>query len=610
MSGAAKRLRLPSASVPAARDYVPIGDYAVIGDGRTAALVARDGSVDWLCLPDLDSPSVFAAVLDADRGGRFALAPEIPADVARRYLPDTNVLETTFTTGQGVVRVTDAMSLPSHDLGPTRELIRRVDCVAGRIPMRWHVMPAFGYAASPTRFVRRGGIPVAVGGRDALAVCSWDAGQAQLDEGAIFGRFEIGESGSALIALCAAHQEPLVFPTREHVERRLAVTTTFWRTWAAQRAYDGPWRDAVIRSALALKLLFHAPSGAIAAAATASLPEEIGGERNWDYRFCWVRDSAFTLEALLHLGCPGEAEAFFWWLLHASQLTRPRLQVLYRLDGGERAREETLELDGYRGSRPVRVGNDAALQTQLDVYGDLLQAALVYAESGGLVDRETGRRLAAIADLVCRIWRQPDSGIWEVRSEPVHFTHSKMMCWVALDRALRLSDTGHVPSRNVSAWRREARAIREFIETRCWSPRLSSYTRRAGGDELDASVLLGVLHGYGSEEAGRLAATVTVLRRELGRGPLIHRYSGEDGLRGAEGAFLCCSFWLADALARIGRVDEATELMRQLIALANDVGLYAEELDPHTNELLGNIPQGLVHLALINAAVSIAKASD
>jgi GH15 family glucan-1,4-alpha-glucosidase len=592
------------------RGYVPIADYAAIGDGRTVALVARDGSIDWCCLPDLDSPSLFAAVLDAERGGRFALAPEIPAEVQRRYLPDTNVLETTFVTGQGVVRVTDAMALPSDELGPTRELIRRVDGVAGRVPVGWRVTPALGYAASPARLERRGGVPVALAGRDALAVCSWGAGEAQIDDESISGRFEVGESESALIALCAAHQEPLVFPPREQVEGRLRATTAYWRRWAEQRAYRGPWRDAVIRSALALKLLFHAPSGAIAAAATASLPEEIGGERNWDYRFCWVRDSAFTLEALLRLGCTSEAEAFFWWLLHASQLTHPHLQVLYRLDGGERARERTLELDGYRGSRPVRVGNDAAAQTQLDIYGDLLQAALIYAEAGGRLDRETGRRLAGIADLVCGIWRQPDSGIWEVRSQPVHFTHSKMMCWVALDRAVRLCDAGHVPAGHASTWRREALAIREFIETHCWSEQMGSYTRHAGGEELDASVLLGVLLGYGAEDPGRLAATVTVLRRDLGRGPLIHRYSGEDGLGGVEGAFLCCSFWLSDALARIGRIEEATELMHDLVALANDVGLYAEELDPHTSELLGNLPQGLVHLALINAAVSIAAVSD
>jgi GH15 family glucan-1,4-alpha-glucosidase len=589
--------------------YVPIRDYAAIGDGRTVALIARNGSVDWLCLPDLDSPSVFAAVLDADRGGRFELQPELPAQVQRRYLPDTNVLETTFTTGQGVVRVTDALALPSAELGPTRELIRRVDGLAGRVPMRWHVAPVFDYGGRPPRLERRGRIPVAVAGRDALAVCSWDVGEAQVDEQAIFGRFEARESSSGLIALCVAHQEPLVFPRREHVEGRLEATTAYWRRWAANRAYDGPWREAVIRSALALKLLVHAPSGAIAAAATASLPEEIGGERNWDYRFCWVRDSAFTLDALLQLGCPTEAEAFFWWLLHASQLTHPRLQVLYRLDGGEHAAERTLGLDGYRGSRPVRVGNAATAQTQLDIYGDLLQAAQVYADAGGRLDRETGRRLADIADLVGDSWREPDSGIWEVRSQPRHFTHSKMLCWVALDRALHLCDAGHLPGSHAPAWRRERLAIREFIETHCWSERLGSYTRDAGAEELDASLLLGILFGYEGRDPRRMAETVNALRRDLGHGPLLSRYSGEDGLPGDEGAFLCCSFWLADALARIGSPDEATDLMEQLIPLAGDVGLYAEEIDPGTNDLLGNVPQGLVHLALINAAVSISKAS-
>src|SRR5215218_674860 len=400
LSGASQPPWAAAAAGRATRGYVPIGDYAAIGDGRTVALVARDGSIDWLCLPDLDSPSVFAAVLDADRGGRFELGPDVPARARRRYLPDTNVLETTFTSAQGVVQVTDAMTLPNSDLGPARELIRRVDGVEGRVPMRWRITPAFGYATVPPRIGRRGRIPVAVGGRDALAVRSWDAGEAQIDDEAISGRFEVRASGSALIALCAAHQEPLVFPAREHVERRLDATTAYWRRWSAQRAYDGPWRDAVIRSALALKLLFHAPSGAIAAAATTSLPEEIGGERNWDYRFCWVRDSAFTLEALQHLGCPSEADAFFWWLLHASQLTHPHLQVLYRLDGGEHAPERTLALDGYRRSRPVRVGNGAAAQTQLDIYGDLLQTALIYTEAGGRLDRETGRRLAGTADLV------------------------------------------------------------------------------------------------------------------------------------------------------------------------------------------------------------------
>jgi GH15 family glucan-1,4-alpha-glucosidase len=591
-----------------ARGYAPVGDYAAIGDGRTVALVARDGSIDWLCLPDLDSPSVFAAVLDADRGGSFTLRPETDAEVRRRYVPDTNVLETTFTTAQGVVRVTDAMALPNEELGPTRELVRRVDGVAGRVPMQWRVTPAFDYGAASPRLERRGGVPVALAGRDALAVCSWGAGEADLDNQSIVGRFETEESGSALIALCGSHQEPLVFPPRQDVESRLAATTAYWRDWAANRAYDGPWREEVIRSALALKLLFHAPSGAIAAAASASLPEEIGGERNWDYRFCWVRDSAFTLHALLQLGCPGEAEAFFWWLLHASQLSHPRLQVLYRLDGSESATERALELDGYRGSRPVRIGNAAADQTQLDIYGALLETALVYTQAGGRLDRETGHRLAGVADLVCQIWKQPDSGIWEVRSAPAHFTQSKIMCWVALDRAVRLCDAGQIPRAHSSTWRREQLAIREFIETRCWSERLGSYTRRAGGEDLDASLLLGVLFSYDAPDPARLRSTVDALRHQLGHGSLLSRYIGEDGLEGAEGAFVCCSFWLVDALARVGRVEEGAALMRELIAVANDVGLYAEEIDPRTNELLGNTPQGLVHLALINAAVSLSKA--
>jgi len=601
----------PTASPGASRGYLPIGDYAAIGDGRTVALVACDGSVDWLCLPDLDSPSVFAAVLDAGRGGRFELRPDGPAHATRRYVPDSNVLETTFTTANGIARVTDAVALPGAELGPARELVRRVDGIAGRVSMRWRITPAFEYGQIRPRIAYRGRIPVAVAGADALAVCSWDAGEPQIDPAAISGRFEVRESGSALIALCTAHQEPLVFPARQDVEQRLSATVDYWRGWAARRSYDGPWRDEVIRSALALKLLFHAPSGAIAAAATASLPEEIGGERNWDYRFCWIRDSAFTLEALMHLGCPSESEAFFWWLLHASQLTHPRLRVLYRLDGGERAPERTLDLDGHQGSRPVRVGNAAAAQTQLDIYGCLLQTAAIYTQTGGRLDGETGRRLAAIADLVCRIWREPDCGIWEVRSAPRHFTQSKMMCWIALDRALALGASGHLPSGSAARWRREARAIGEFIEARCWSDRLGSYARDdTGAEELDASLLLGVLLGYRPPDPGRLAATVTAVRRELGHGALLYRYSGEDGLDGTEGAFLCCSFWLADALARIGRREEATELMGQLISRANDVGLYAEEIDPHTGELLGNLPQGLVHLAFINAAVSIAAASD
>jgi GH15 family glucan-1,4-alpha-glucosidase len=589
-------------------EYTPLREYAAIGDGRTVGLVASDGSLDWLCLPDLDSPSAFGAVLDLEKGGRFVLAPAASFTAERRYLPNTNVLETTFRTAEGVVRVTDAMLLPASGLAPARELARQAVCLSGSVPMRWRVEPRFDYGNRPPRIGRRGETPVATAGRDALAVSAWSAGEPVLDGTAIGGSYLATQGQVAMVALSAAHQEPLVFPSRTEVESRLAATTAFWREWAAGRTYDGPWRDAVIRSALALKLLVHSPSGAIAAAATTSLPEEIGGERNWDYRFSWVRDSAFTLHALMQLGCPGEGESFFWWLLHASQLTHPRLRVLYRLNGGERAPESTLPLRGYRGSSPVRVGNGAAGQEQLDIYGDLMQTAWIYATVRAGLDSDTGRRLADIADLVCEIWRQPDSGIWEVRSEPLHFTHSKIMCWVALDRALRLAELGEIPSAHAARWRAEADGIRAFIEERCWSEEAVTYVRSPGSRELDASLLLGALMEYPSSRDPQMAGTIPALRRELGHGPLLDRYSGDDGVAGGEGAFLCCSFWLVDALARAGRLEDATEVMEQLLGLGNDVGLYSEEVDHQTGEFLGNLPQALVHLALINAAVSVANA--
>jgi GH15 family glucan-1,4-alpha-glucosidase len=587
--------------------YVPIRDYAAIGDGRTVALIARDGSIDWLCLPDLDSPSVFGAVLDTDAGGRFELQPDQAFDVGRRYLPGTNVLETTFTTADGVVRVTDAMTLPGAGLAPYRELVRRVENLAGRVPMRWRVepRPAYGERA---RLELRAGVPVAARGRDALAVLAWNAGGSLIRDDAVEGRFLAADGGVSDIVLVAAHQEPLVLPPRAEVDARLAATEQAWRAWSDGRVYEGPWRDAVLRSGLALKLLVFAPSGAIAAAATTSLPETIGGERNWDYRFSWPRDSAFTLRALLALGCSPEADAFFSWLLHASQLTHPEVRVLYRLNGRPEADERSLPLTGYRGSSPVRVGNGAAGQTQLDVYGEVMEAAGELARFAGGLDRDHARRLAEIADHVCAVWRDTDAGIWEVRSEAAHFTQSKMMCAVALDRACALAETGILRG-NVTRWRRERDEIRAFVESRCYAELKRSYTRSEDEDLLDASLLLGVIAGYDDPKSPRLVSTVDAIRRELANGPLVTRYVTEDGLAGEEGAFLACSFWLAEAYARQRRIEEATSLMDDLVGLANDVGLYAEEIDPATGDFLGNFPQGLSHLALINAAVAVAEAT-
>jgi len=552
---------------------------------------------------------VFGALLDAERGGSFELRPEAPYDVERRYRPGTNVLETTFHTEGGAARVVDAMTVAGSGLVPFRELARRVDGLAGEVSFSWRVEARFGYADAGTRVERRLGVPVATSGAHALAVQYWNAGESATEEGAIAGTIHVRAGESAVIAVSIAHQEPLVFSSREEVEARIEATAGAWADWSSGRGYRGRWGDAVIRSALALKLLVHAPSGAVAAAATTSVPEELGGERNWDYRFCWVRDSAFTLGAFLGLGCGADARAYFWWLMQASQLTQPRLRVLYRLDGGARAPERTLPLRGYRDSRPVRIGNAAAAQLQLDTYGELLQTAWLYATSGYRIDNDIARRLAEMADLVCESWRHPDAGIWEVRSQPQHFTQSKMMCWVALDRAGDLAKRGVIPAGHAQRWLQEAESIQDFVETRCFSEEKRSYVRHAGSDELDASLLLGLLLSYGDPGSDRWAGTIEAVRRELQDGPFVRRYTGEDGLVGSEGAFLTCSFWLAEALARSGRLEDASRLMDQLVALANDVGLYAEEIEPATGAFLGNIPQGLSHLALISAALAVGEAT-
>jgi GH15 family glucan-1,4-alpha-glucosidase len=358
-----------------------------------------------------------------------------------------------------------------------------------------------------------------------------------------------------------------------------------------------------------LKLLIFAPSGASVAAPTTSLPEDIGGERNWDYRFCWIRDSNFIISALLQLGCHKEARSQFWWFMQATALTEPELHVLYRLDGGVGIDEHSLPLSGYRGSRPVRVGNGALEQTQHDIYGDLLETAWLYSERHRALDGDTGEVLGRMADRVCDIWRHPDSGIWEVRNGPFHFTHSKVMCWVALDRAIRLAGRGEVPSRHLDRWRREAAAIRAYVEEQCWSPQLRSYTRVAGSQDVDASLLMMALMQFEDPRGERMRGTIDAVCRLLQAGDFVFRYRADDGVAGGEGCFVNGSFWLVSALARSGRVDEASHLMDRLCRRANDVGLYAEEIDPAGGEFLGNFPQGLVHLALIDAAIAIRDAS-
>jgi GH15 family glucan-1,4-alpha-glucosidase len=589
--------------------FLPIEDYALVGAGRTGALISRNGSVDWLCLPDFDSPSIFARLLDRN-GGCFALTPIGVREIERRYVAGTNVLETTYTTTGGVVRVTDAMTLSTRDtLAPERELARRVEALSGEVAIEWRFEPRPDYARRKPTLDERAGNIVCLAGKLACSLSRWGTDGAVVGPDGARGDFSMRAGESALLVLGVADGTPLVLPGRADVERRLAATVEFWRQWSGRARYDGRWRHEVVRSALALKLLVFAPSGAIVAAPTTSLPETPGGSRNWDYRYSWVRDSAYALTALLQLGYGDEPDAFFWWLSHATALTHPELRALYRVNGDVRVNEHELEhLEGYRGSRPVRVGNAAHRQTQLDVYGAVFDAIWQHGRREGRIDAVSGRALAKIADWVAANWERPDAGIWEARSRPLHHTQSKAMCAIALERAVRLAKAGLIPDRS-EHWHSAEQAVRAYVEHECWDAERRSYVRAPEARAIDASLLTLSLFDYAEAHDERLVGTVAAVERELRDGPRVSRYRDDDGLGGEEGAFLACSFWLADAQAKSGRVEEAVGLVEEVLALANDVGLWSEEVATD-DSLLGNSPQALTHLAFISAALAIEAAES
>jgi GH15 family glucan-1,4-alpha-glucosidase len=587
--------------------YEPIADYALVGDGRTGALISRGGSVDWLCLPEFDSPSIFARLLDP-KGGRFALAPVDVREVERRYVDGTNVLQTTFTTGAGVVRVTDAMTLTAPaTLAPERELTRRVECLEGEAVLEWQFEPRPENARRRPKLGEHGRDIICSAGKLACSLTRWDTGGAVLHGNGARGDFLVHAGEAALLVLGVAHGTPLVLPGRDEVERRLTATIEFWRDWSGRAHYDGRWREQVIRSALALKLLVFAPSGAIVAAPTTSLPESLGGGRNWDYRFSWVRDSAYALTALLKLGYHAEAEAFFWWLSHATALTHPELRVLYRVNGDVHVDERKLEhLEGYRGSKPVRVGNAAHRQTQLDVYGAVFDAIWQYASREGRIDAVSGRTLVKIADWVAQNWIHRDAGIWESRGGARHHTQSKAMCAIALERAARLAAAGLIADRR-KRWRAAERDVRAYVDRWCWDQERGSYVRAPEVRELDASLLTLSLFDYDEPQDERIQGTIAAVERELREGPRVFRYRDHDGFDGADGAFLACSFWLAAAQAKSGRTRDAVQLIEEVLDFANDLGLWSEEVAPD-GSLLGNFPQALTHLAFIDAALAVALA--
>lgn len=602
--------------LPALGDYPPISDYAAIGDCRTVALVSRDGAVEWLCLPHFSASAVFAALLDRHRGGRFVVRPTGPYRSTRRYLERTNVLETTFTTDTGVATVTDCMPILAGSalervVQPERELLRRIEGVSGEVELTVCWEPRPDYARAPGRLRRRGALGWACTHRNEIHLLHSDVPLAlDANHAAVAGTVTVGAGERSFLSHCYTKSDmAVVAPLGRHAQARLAATVRWWRAWSADCDYEGPYREAVVRSALTLKLLSYAPSGAVVAAPTASLPEHVGGVRNWDYRYCWLRDAALTTSAFLDLGFTAEGDAFLDWLLHATQLTRPRLQVMYDVYGRTRLTERILEhFEGYRGSTPVRVGNGAAHQLQLDVYGEVALAAREFSRRGGHLDRYEQRLLRGIGHAICELWREPDAGIWEVRGEPRHHTHSRFMCWAGLDSLLRLHDDG-VLALPVRRFRHEREALRSAIEAHGFNRTHNSYVATFGGDTPDAALLLMPCFGYIRADHPRMQGTFAYVEGLLGRDGLLHRYpAGFDGFPEGEGAFGLCSFWAADLLARQGRVDEARASLEHLLGFGNDVGLFSEEIDVASGAALGNFPQAFTHVGVINAAISISNA--
>ena len=601
----------------------PLEDYALLSDRHGAALVSREGAVDWLCLPRFDSPAVFAGLLDRGAGS-WVLRPTGGGPVSRRYLDGTMVLETTFHAPDGVLTLTDALATGGcadlHRVGAAAPhlLVRGVTCTEGspELTLDFRPRPEYGLVV-PLVAACDGGATVR-GGPDRLTLSA--PGHLEVSSGAVSATVRLRPGETRYFGL---HRGALAGPAprmwrQEELAEALATTTDAWRAWSrAHQAYEGPWRDLVHHSGRVLQALSYQPSGAIVAAATTSLPEEVGGGRNWDYRYAWVRDAAMTMDALWVAACPDEAGEFFGYVSSAaaSGWSGSHLQIMYGVGGEHDLTERELpHLSGWRDSRPVRVGNDAWRQPQLDVYGELLETAARFEDQ--LADTGPAQRafLAGLADAVTARWECPDHGIWEIRGEPRHFLHSKLMCWVALDRAVRLAPRWEAGEERVAGWRAERDRIREAIEERGWSAAAGAFTRSFDETALDASALMLPISGFLPADDPRVLATIDAVAAGLtdARG-VVHRYrtgAGSDGLAGGEGGFLLCTFWLAQALAMAGRTDRARRVLDRAAGHANDVGLLAEQVDPDDGRMLGNFPQAFSHIGLVNAAWALARAQQ
>lgn len=595
--------------------YLPISEHGLIGDLRTAALVGTDGTIDWYCSPRFDAPSVFASILDAERGGSFELAADVPARTRQFYFPDTNVLITRFYAADGVAEIQDFMPVVDESREADRHrLIRRVMCVRGTLPFKARIAPRFGYGTEAHTVRVQAGEAVFESPSLSLALTS--TAPLESDGTDVWARFKILEGESVVFALDRVCDEvrPRACP-RGEAEEQFEATVRFWAHWLSRSRYRGRWREMVHRSALALKLLTYAPTGAIVAAPTTSLPERVGGERNWDYRYVWVRDAAFCVYALLRLGFTAEAEAFMNFvsdrgIMRGTGSTGP-LQIMYGIDGRSDLPESELRhLEGYLGSAPVRVGNAATDQLQLDIYGALIDSVYLYDKWGQPISSAHWDEVGAVVDWLCDHWDQPDEGVWETRGGRKNFVYSRLMCWVAIERAVRMAHRRGLPA-DLPRWQRSRDAIYRQIMGSGWSAERGAFGQAVGDNGvLDASVLMMPMAKFISPTDPKWLSTLDALTADLVSDSLVYRYDPEaspDGLRGAEGTFSICSFWYVEALTRAGRLEEARLAFEKMLTYANHVGLYAEEIG-RTGEQLGNFPQAFTHLSLISAAFNLDRA--
>jgi GH15 family glucan-1,4-alpha-glucosidase len=593
--------------------YKPIESYGVIGDMHSVALVGMDGSIDWCCLPDFDSPSIFAAILDDRKGGTFCIRAAADGSRKQMYLPDTNILVTRFLSPDGLGEVVDFMPISEPAQGKRallHEIVRIVRAVRGAVQFRLECRPAFDFARQPheVHLDSRGAIfetprrkfalisPVRLSREGPAAVCE----------------FTLRENESATFILTHFEDDlgGEILDSRHIGEQALAEATAYWKSWIGKCRYHGRWREMVYRSALALKLMTFQPTGAIVAAPTCSLPEEIGGVRNWDYRFTWIRDAAFTIYAFLRLGYTEEAAQFMAWLQERAKERDPQnpLQIMYGIDGRHALPEQHLDhLDGYRGSRPVRVGNEARNQLQLDIYGELLDSIYLYNKHASPIAYDLWIYLREILDWLCENWQRPDHGIWEVRGGVQQFVNSKMQCWVALDRGLRIATKRGLPA-DYDKMRRVASEIYETVVREGWSEKRQAFVQYFGSDAMDATSLLLCLMMFLSPADPRMVSTLRATKHDLLSDSLVYRYeigkAAGDGIAGREGTFSVCTFWLVEVLARSGRLDEARLIFEKMLTYANHLGLYAEQIGP-SGEALGNFPQAFTHLGLVSAAFDL-----